>query len=682
MKKLVLFLTAFMATVAPAALLDIKVPQQALASPPTWTDRVVPFESAISTTLASYRSGMGLGTEDSPTFTGLTLSGLTDTRVVLAGTAGLLGGDADLTFSGTRLTATDLTVTNFPTFTAGTATRVPFFSTAGLLADSASLTFNSGTGALSATSFVGAAAAGTLSGTTLAANVVTSSLTTVGALNSGSITSGFGAIDVGADSITGGAISGTTGTFSGQVQLGTTQSLSWGGAYGAGIPTISGSVAAGELLFYPTGSTSGATGRFTSTGLNNTVIGATTAATGSFTTLNASGTITNTKATGGLTLNNLSSNTTGVYQQFSTSAGTKGYVGTGDQLISGGAVNDIGLDSVSGDIILATAEVVRARISATGVTVTGTMGATGAITSTGGILSSTVANGVSLLASPGVSSVGLMFNTNSTNRFKLEVPSASADLVAYSSGTTEVARFSSTGLAVTGTLSATTSVSSGSGAAVAGRYNAGFTGSLEGVNLTSTDDASGATFASFRKASGTAIGSINRVTTTDAVVYNTTSDGRLKTNIRDFTGADSGRIIDGLQPRWFDWKPSDLTKTVEEDYDSGEVDANNQPVMKKRPKQRAVTDAARIAKHVTDNQSHVGFVAQEEAAVDPLLARIGAVTVGDDDPDSITKQWQRSDTALVPILVAELKAVRQREAVKDAQITDLLARVTALEARP
>ena len=44
MKKLILFLTAFMATVASAALLDVKVPQQALASPPTWTDHVVPFE--------------------------------------------------------------------------------------------------------------------------------------------------------------------------------------------------------------------------------------------------------------------------------------------------------------------------------------------------------------------------------------------------------------------------------------------------------------------------------------------------------------------------------------------------------------------------------------------------------------------------------------------------------------
>lgn len=55
--------------------------------------------------------------------------------------------------------------------------------------------------------------AGTLS--TAAQNSVTTmtGLTTVGALNAGSITSGFGSIDIGADAITAGAISGTTGAF-------------------------------------------------------------------------------------------------------------------------------------------------------------------------------------------------------------------------------------------------------------------------------------------------------------------------------------------------------------------------------------------------------------------------------------------------------------------------------------
>jgi hypothetical protein len=48
--------------------------------------------------------------------------------------------------------------------------------------------------------------AATLTGTVLNATVITSSLTSVGALNAGSITSGFGAIDIGTDTITVGGI--------------------------------------------------------------------------------------------------------------------------------------------------------------------------------------------------------------------------------------------------------------------------------------------------------------------------------------------------------------------------------------------------------------------------------------------------------------------------------------------
>ncbi|MFH0980742.1 MAG: hypothetical protein V2A79_04295, partial [Planctomycetota bacterium] len=47
-----------------------------------------------------------------------------------------------------------------------------------------------------------ALAAADLTGTALPAGIVTSSLTAVGALNAGSITSGFGAIDIGADALT------------------------------------------------------------------------------------------------------------------------------------------------------------------------------------------------------------------------------------------------------------------------------------------------------------------------------------------------------------------------------------------------------------------------------------------------------------------------------------------------
>jgi hypothetical protein len=145
-----------------------------------------------------------------------------------------------------------------------------------------------------------------------------------------------------------------------------------------------------------------------------------------------------------------------------------------------------------------------------------------------------------------------------------------------------------------------------------------------GLSLRSSGDGTSVTFASFRKANATVIGSITRVTTTDAVVYNTTSDGRLKENLRDFT--DSGRLIDSLKPRVFDWKNSD-----------------------------------------ENGKNVVGFIAQEEHAADPMFAHIGAVSVGDEDPETITKQWQRSDSALIPILVAELKALRQRMAAVEGK---------------
>lgn len=83
-------------------------------------------------------------------------SGCTAGGVFFSGSNLMVCNDTDLVFDGTTLTAKGLIVTNAPTFTALTATRVPFAGTAGLLGDAASLTFNSGTGALAATTFVGA----------------------------------------------------------------------------------------------------------------------------------------------------------------------------------------------------------------------------------------------------------------------------------------------------------------------------------------------------------------------------------------------------------------------------------------------------------------------------------------------------------------------------------------------
>ena len=83
--------------------------------------------------------------------TSVTDSGLTATRVIFAGTGGLLTDSVDLSFtSGTstlstvNISATSVTSTNF-TDTSLTSGRITFAGTGGLLSDSSTLTYNTGT---------------------------------------------------------------------------------------------------------------------------------------------------------------------------------------------------------------------------------------------------------------------------------------------------------------------------------------------------------------------------------------------------------------------------------------------------------------------------------------------------------------------------------------------------------
>lgn len=109
------------------------------------------------------------------------------------------------------------------------------------------------------------------------------------------------------------------------------------------------------------------------------------------------------------------------------------------------------------------------------------------------------------------------------------------------------------------------------------------------------------------------VGSIT--TTNTATAYITSSDRRLKTNIRDYTA--SGKVVDAMRPRQFDWQ-------------TGERDS-------------------------------IGFVAQELYEVAPQ-----AVRAGDADPATITQQWGVDFSKLVPVLVAEVKCLRARVAQLEA----------------
>jgi len=93
--------------------------------------------------------------------------------------------------------------------------------------------------------------------------------------------------------------------------------------------------------------------------------------------------------------------------------------------------------------------------------------------------------------------------------------------------------------------------------------------------------------------------------------YLTTSDRRLKTNIRDFKT--SGKLIDRLHPKIYDWK-------------DGGKDA-------------------------------VGFIAQELYEVFPA-----AVAKGDDNAKKVEQPWMVDYSKLIPVLVAEIQSLRSRVA--------------------
>jgi hypothetical protein len=160
----------------------------------------------------------------------------------------------------------------------------------------------------------------------------------------------------------------------------------------------------------------------------------------------------------------------------------------------------------------------------------------------------------------------------------------------------------------------------GATALLQGGYSLNITSSTNAFGVVANDTANNAGTTYFAASSnGTTIGSITRVGATNAVVYNTTSDQRLKTNIQD--SANSLDKLMQVKVRQYDWIEGDL----HQDY---------------------------------------GFIAQE---LEPLLS--GIVTKGKTEEDI----WQLDYSRLTPHLV---KAIQEQQAI----ITSLTARIEALEA--
>lgn len=153
----------------------------------------------------------------------------------------------------------------------------------------------------------------------------------------------------------------------------------------------------------------------------------------------------------------------------------------------------------------------------------------------------------------------------------------------------------------------------------------GVTINLKHIQISNTDSATGlfrrqgsnGTLLDFYR-NNTSVGSIS--VTLTATAYNTSSDGRLKTNDRPIAVSDCGSIIDKLRPVTFDWT------------------------------------------HV-EGAKGVGFIAQELYKIVP-----DAVTPGDDDTrrtfgEAGFEPWRADYSKLIPVLVAEVKGLRSRVAV-------------------
>lgn len=146
------------------------------------------------------------------------------------------------------------------------------------------------------------------------------------------------------------------------------------------------------------------------------------------------------------------------------------------------------------------------------------------------------------------------------------------------------------------------------GTTSAGTPNPGVSISPTGAVLIGNNaGSSGFTYIPFLR-SGVGIGSITQSGTT-AVLYNTTSDARLKKNVVD--AADAGSIIDAIKVRSFDWKSID--------------------------------------EHVAH-----GFIAQELVTVAPQAVKVGDSGAEVEDP------WAVDPSKLVPLLVKEIQSLRAR----------------------
>ena len=180
----------------------------------------------------------------------------------------------------------------------------------------------------------------------------------------------------------------------------------------------------------------------------------------------------------------------------------------------------------------------------------------------------------------------------------------------FGTSNTERARIDNSGNLLVGTTSQVQS----------GKQCITFNGSANnGLIIQDSNDTASGRFAGFNLSTGSSIGSIERVGSTSAVIYNTSSDYRLK----DITGplVDSGTFIDALKPKVGTWK--------------------------------------------ADGSKFVGFLAHEFAEVSPSSV-VGEKDAVDAEGKPVYQGMQAGTAEVIANLVAELQSLRQRVAALES----------------
>ena len=359
----------------------------------------------------------------------------------------------------------------------------------------------------------------------------------------------------------------------------------------------------------------------TPTGLNNTTIGATTPAAGSFTTGLFSGGV-NFNASQGFLCNNA----VGTYSTWQYNGTSVGDVGTSNQVFGGGSASDFALTArAGGSLQLGANGGNYATLSTTGLSVTGALSATGALTTTGGTNVDYDWLTVNSAVSVG-NKKAITWKDESSNvlgRMYLTFDGGSASFKwgsLYSGGVNSTDRM---------TLDADGNFLVGNNSFTLANLSCFMVGKSAGETYTqhASGSASGIPYASFAYNAGV-IGSITQSGTT-AVAYNTTSDHRLKTNVRP---ANAARFadIEFVDFEWTDGRHdcgviADQLQSVYPDLVLGEKDATETRTVEITPAVPAVLDeegneVTPAIPAVTDEQT---FPVYQQVNYQGLIARMG-----------------------------------------------------------